>query len=83
MNDDTDTILQSEMSDEDIIVSLASLCRHRGNCMDLDQQRVDLLKRLGKNQEFIIKNLEQQLKMERQLPGLSRWMIAINNWAKS
>ncbi len=83
MNDDTDKILQAEMSDEETIVALARLCRHRGSCMDLDAERTVLLKRLQKNQDFIIKNLEGQLKLERQIPGLTRWMIAINNWAKS
>jgi len=83
MNDDTDKILQAEMSDEETIVALARLCRHRGRCMDIDAERNELHKRLAKNCDFMIKNLEGQLKMERQLPGLTRWMTAINNWAKS
>lgn len=83
MSDDTDKILKAWLSDEERIVALARLCRHRGKCMDIDADRVELLKRLQKNQDFIIKNLEGQLKLERQLPGLGRWMTAINNWAKS
>ena len=83
MNDDTDKILQAEMTDEETIVALARLCRHRGKCMDLDAERVSLLERLNQNGERMVKNLEQQIKLERQLPGLSRWMTAINNWAKS
>lgn len=83
MNDDTDKILQAEMTDQETIEALARLCRHRGRCMGIDAERVVLLKRLQKNQDFIIKNLEGMLKLERQLPGLTRWMIAINNWAKS
>lgn len=83
MNDDTDKILQAELTDEETIVALARLCRHRGNCMDADDKMIGLLKKLNGNQDFIVKNLESQLKLERQLPGLGRWMTAINNWAKS
>ncbi len=83
MNDDVDKLLQMNISDKDLIVELARIARYRGNCMDIDAKRVGLFKRLIENQEFMIKNLEGQLKMERQLPGLTRWMIAINNWAKS
>jgi len=83
MNDDTDKILQAEMTNEETIVSLTRLCRHRGRCMDDDAKLVELYKRLDQNNKVIIMNLEQQLKLERQLPGLSRWMTALNNWAKS
>ena len=83
MNDDTDKILQAEMSDEETIIALARLCRHRGNCMDHDDELRVLQKKLQANHEYMIENLEKQLKLERQLPGLGRWMTAINNWAKS
>lgn len=84
MNDDVDKLLKmNDISDQDLIVELARLCRHRGKCMDIDEKRANLYKRLSDNQEAMIKNLEGQLKMERQLPGLTRWMTALNNWAKS
>ena len=83
MNDDTDKILQAEMSDEETIVALARLCRHRNNCMDADTKLICLQKKLIANQDVMVKNMEHQLKLERQLPGLGRWMTAINNWAKS
>lgn len=82
MNDDTDKILQSNLSNQEIIMALAHLCRHRYKCMEADAELVVLHKRLNANQETVIKNLEQQLKLERQLPLLGRWMTAINNWAK-
>lgn len=83
MNDDTDKILQAEMTDEETILALARLCRHRGKCMDADDEMIGLQKRMIANQEYMVKNMEQQLKLERQLPGLGRWMTAINNWAKT
>jgi hypothetical protein len=97
MNDDTDKILQSEMTDEETIIALARLCRHRGECMDKDaiaireacdiiktyREAVGLHKKVNANNDAIIKNQANQLKLERQLPILGRWMVAINNWAKS
>ncbi len=97
MNDDTDKILQAEMTDQETIVALARLCRHRGICMDDDavkikgligvietyKEAIGLHKRVGANSEAIIKNQAKQLKLERELPLLGRWMTVINNWAKS
>jgi hypothetical protein len=83
MNDDTDKILQAEMSDEDTIVALASLCRHRGKCMDTDAEMYGLLQVLSANQECIIEIHKKEIEILKGIPIWTRWVISINNWAKS
>ena len=99
MNDDTDKILQAEMSDEETIVSLARLCRHRGQCMDDDAKKITGLtdvietyreaigihKQLGKTYESKLEMLEYEARLLKRLktPALHRVMVWINAWAKS
>ena len=82
MSDDTDKILSMKNSAGEKVMALAQLCRHRYQCMEADTKLIVLQKKLIANQDVMVKNMEHQLKLERQLPIFGRWMTAINNWAK-
>ena len=83
MNDDTDKILQAEMTDEETIVALARLCRHRYKQMDADDELMQAQRELLANDKCIIQHQNELIKILQGIPIWTRWSIVINNWAKS
>ena len=83
MNDDTDKILQAEMSDKETIVALARLCRHRYKQMDADDELIDSQRRLLANDKCIIQHQNELIKILQGIPIWTRLVVCLNNWAKS
>ena len=83
MNDDTDKILQAEMTDEETIVALARLCRHRYKMIDADEELIQSQRELLANDKCIIQHQNELIKILQGIPIWTRLVVCINNWAKS